>query len=88
MRGGSQAVVEADEGPTTRRVIAPHESRRELQGIGRAQRMSAEDPPRSLAKAEGRRDDIGVLDQLFEPAHRLFKRRRGQTPLAIAPEQR
>ena len=88
MRGVAQAVVEADEGPTSRRVIAPHESRRELQGISRAQRMSAEDPPGSLAKTEGRRDDIGVLDQRFEPVHRLFKRRRGQTPLAIAPEQR
>ena len=88
MRGGSQAVVEADEGPASRSVIAPHESRRELQGIGRAKRMSAEDPPGSLAKAEGRRDDVGVLDQLFEPAHRLFKRWRRQTPLAIAPEQR
>lgn len=88
MRGGPQAVVEADERLAGRRVIAPYESRRQLQGIGRAQRMSAEDSTGSLAQAEHGRDDIGVLDQPFQPAHGLLERRRGQTPLAMAPEQR
>lgn len=84
----SQAVVEADERRPNRRVVTPRERSRELERIGRAERMDPQELSGSFANSSRRRDDIHVAHQVSKPPEALVKETRRESAFSTDPEQR